>query len=59
MPGRGIWALERGGDRRNWLAPLLDRKERLVIRSTGKRFVRDRKHRKRSVSQLGTRCRLP
>ena len=56
--GRGIWAMDRGGDRKKLLEPLLDRRERFVIRSTGKRFVIDRKHIKRSVTELGTRCRL-
>jgi hypothetical protein len=56
--GRGIWAMDRGGDRKKLLEPLLDRRERFVIRSTGKRFVIDRKHIKRSVTELGTQCRL-
>jgi hypothetical protein len=56
--GRGIWALDRGGDRKKLLEPLLDRRERFVIRSTGKRFMIDRKHIKRSVTELGTQCRL-
>jgi hypothetical protein len=56
--GRGIWAMDRGGDRKKLLEPLLDRRERFVIRSTGKRFVIDRKHIKRSVTELGTKCRL-
>lgn len=56
--GRGIWAVDRGGDRKKLLEPLLDRQERFVIRSTGRRFVVDRKNIKRSVSELGARCRL-
>jgi Transposase DDE domain len=56
--GRGIWAVDRGGDRKKLLDPLLDRGERFVIRSTGKRFVVDRKNIKRSVAELGARCRL-
>jgi hypothetical protein len=40
--GRGIWAMDRGGDRKNLLEPLLDRGARFVIRSTGKRTVTDR-----------------
>jgi Transposase DDE domain len=56
--GRGIWTVDRGGDRKKLLEPLLDRGERFVIRSTGKRFVIDRKNSKRSVSELGARCRL-
>jgi Transposase DDE domain len=56
--GRGIWAVDRGGDRKKLLEPLLDRHERFVIRSTGKRFVIDRKNVKRSVVELGAKCRL-
>jgi hypothetical protein len=56
--GRGIWAVDRGGDRKKLLEPLLDRGERFVIRSTGKRFVVDRKHSKGSVAELGAKCRL-
>src|SRR6266446_6247133 len=56
--GRGIWAVDRGGDRKKLLEPLLDRHERFVIRSTGKRFVVDRKNLKRSVAELGAKCRL-
>jgi len=56
--GRGIWAVDRGGDRKKLLEPLLDRQERFVIRSTGKRLVVDRKNIKRSVAELGAKCRL-
>jgi hypothetical protein len=56
--GRGIWAVDRGGDRKKLLEPLLDRRECFVIRSTGKRLVVDRKNMKRSVTELGARCRL-
>src|SRR5258708_25202809 len=56
--GRGIWAVDRGGDRKKLLEPLLDRHERFVIRSTGKRLVVDRKNIKRSVAELGAKCRL-
>lgn len=57
--GRGIWTVDRGGDRKTLLEPLLDRRERFVIRSTGKRLVVDRKNVKRSVAELGAKCRLP
>ena len=56
--GRGIWAVDRGGDRKKLLEPLLDRGERFVIRSTGKRFVENRRHLKSSVAELGAKCRL-
>lgn len=56
--GRGIWTVDRGGDRKKLLEPLLDRHERFVIRSTGRRFVIDRKNVSPSVAELGARCRL-
>jgi hypothetical protein len=36
---RGIWTMDRGGDRRHVLEPLLERRLHFVIRSTGKRTV--------------------
>src|SRR5260370_10343011 len=56
--GRGIWAVDRGGDWKKLLEPLLDRHERFVIRSTGKRFVIDRKNGQRSVAEFGAKSRL-
>ena len=56
--GRGIWTMDRGGDRKKLLEPLLDRRQRFVIRSTGKRFVTGRDHLERSVAELGSKCRL-
>ena len=56
--GRGIWTVDRGGDRKKLLEPLLDRHERFVIRSTGRRFVIDRKNVRGSVAELGAKCRL-
>ena len=56
--GRGIWAVDRGGDRKKLLEPLLDRGERFVIRSTGQRFVVNRHHLKSSVAEVGARCHL-
>ena len=37
--GRGIWTIDRGGDRRKLFVPLLERRERFVIRSTGQHTV--------------------
>jgi hypothetical protein len=37
--GRGLWAMDRGGDRREILIPLLDRRLRFVVRSQGDRHV--------------------
>ena len=55
---RGIWAIDRGGDRRHVLQPLLERRLRFVIRSTGKRTVIDRRHLKGAVKEVAGRCRL-
>jgi hypothetical protein len=54
--GRGIWAIDRGGDRKKLLEPLLDRGERFVIRSTGKRTVIDRRRLQGSVAEVAGRC---
>ncbi len=51
--GRGIWTIDRGGDRKKLLEPLLDRGERFVIRSTGKRTVIDRRKLQGSVAEGG------
>ena len=56
--GRGIWTIDRGGDRKRLLEPLLDRGERFVIRSTGKRTVIDRRKLQGSVAEVAGRCRL-
>jgi hypothetical protein len=52
--GRGIWTIDRGGDRKK----LLDRGERFVIRSTGKRTVIDGRKLQGSVAEVAGRCRL-
>ena len=49
----GLWAADRGGERKKLLEPLLDRDERFVIRSTGKCFVGNRRHLQSSVAELG------
>jgi hypothetical protein len=56
--GRGIWTIDRGGDRKMLLEPLLERGERFVIRSTGKRTVIDRRKLQGSVAEVAGRCRL-
>jgi hypothetical protein len=56
--GRGIWTMDRGGDRKKLLEPLLDRGARFVIRSTGKRTVIDRRKLQGSVAEVAGRCRL-
>src|SRR5215472_969046 len=49
---QGVWAVDRGGDRRHVLEPLLERGLRFVIRSTGKRLVIDRRHLKGTVAEV-------
>jgi len=56
--GRGIWVIDRGGDRKKLLEPLLDRAARFVIRSTGKRSVIDRHKLSGTVAEVAGRCRL-
>ena len=51
-PGRGIWAVDRGGDRQKLLEPLLEKKERFVIRSTGQRSVINRRRQPMTVHRL-------
>ena len=54
----GIWAIDRGGDRKKLLEPLLHRGQRFVIRSIGKRTVIDRRKLQGSVAEVAGRCRL-
>lgn len=56
--GRGVWAMDRGGDRKKLLEPLLEKKERFVIRSTGQRSVIDRRRQRMTVHRLSANCRL-
>ena len=56
--GRGIWAIDRGGDRKRLLEPLLERRERFVNRSTGQRLVLDRRRHRVTIHHLSARCRL-
>jgi hypothetical protein len=56
---RGIWTMDRGGDRRHVLEPLLERRLHFVIRSTGKRTVIDRRQMLGTVREVAARCRRP
>jgi hypothetical protein len=56
--GHGIWVMDRGGDRKKLLEPLLDRAQRFVIRSTGQRSVIDRRNLWGTVVEVAGRCRL-
>ena len=56
--GKGIWTMDRGGDRKHLLEPLLDRQQHFVIRSTGKRTVIGPFHLERSVAEFAAKCKL-
>lgn len=55
---RGIWAIDRGGDRQQVLERLLERGLHFVIRSTGRRTVSDRRQLLGTVKEIAGRCRL-
>ena len=55
--GRGIWTIDRGGDRRHILIPLLDRRLRFVVRSQGDRHILMPGGRKCSVREAARWCR--
>jgi len=54
--GRGIWAMDRGGDRKKLLEPLLEKKPRFGIRSRGQRAVIHRRQ-PLTVHRRSARCR--
>lgn len=56
--GRGLWVMDRGGDRREILHPLLDSGRRFVIRLRGDRHLQigQKKH---SAFEIAALCRLP
>jgi hypothetical protein len=56
---RGIWAIDRGGDRRKILIPLLDQQLRFVVRQDGDRHVLLSSGEKCSVSEAARRCATP
>jgi hypothetical protein len=56
--GRGIWTIDRGGDRKRLVEPLLERGARFVIRSTGHRSVINRRKQRVTLHAWGARCRL-
>jgi hypothetical protein len=55
---RGIWVLDRGGDRGNIIYPLLERKRRFIIRLVGDRNVVYRGNKQVAV-ELALRCPVP
>ena len=56
---RGIWAIDRGGDRRKILIPLLDQGLRFVVRQDGDRHVLLASGEKCSASEAARRCPTP
>lgn len=56
--GRGIWVMDRGGDREEVLKPLLKGQHAFLIRQRGDRHLICGRSRK-SVEQIAARCRLP
>jgi hypothetical protein len=50
--------MDRGGDRQMPVEPLLERRERFVIGSTGQRLVLDRRRHRMTIHHLSARCRL-
>lgn len=56
---RGIWAIDRGGDRRKILIPLLDQGLRFVVRQDGDRHVLLASGEKCSASEAARRCATP
>ena len=55
--GRGTWVMDRGGDRREIIAPLLRWKCQFLIRLRGDRHLVVRRRAKR-VEEIAARCRL-
>jgi hypothetical protein len=55
---RGIWVMDRGGDRRRLLVPLLDRGRRFLIRLRGDRHLLVGGH-PASAFAIAASCRLP
>jgi len=55
VPGRGIWIIDRGGDRKKIIEPVLDEKARFIIRQRGDRHVVYR-GKKILVNDLANKC---
>jgi hypothetical protein len=56
---RGIWAIDRGGDRRKILIPLIDRQLQFVVRQDGDRHILLASGTKCSVQEASRRCATP
>ncbi len=58
VKNRGIWVLDRGGDRRNLLEPMLERKYRFLVRLVGNRtLIWNRQG--MLASEIAKGCQLP
>lgn len=55
---RGIWVIDRGGDRKKLYGPLLDRGARFLVRMAGGRHLLVGKH-KRLASEIALTCPCP
>jgi len=55
---KGIWALDRGGDRRKLFVPILQKEIQFVVRMMSKRDMIDRQGRVRNIAKIAqnTRC---
>jgi len=53
--GRGIWVMDRGGDRENLLHPFLERQMRFIVRLVGNRDLLFR-GRKRAALEIAQQC---
>jgi len=55
---KGIWALDRGGDRRKLFVPILEKEIQFVVRMTTKRDMIDKVGRVRNIARIAqnTRC---
>lgn len=56
---KGIWAMDRGGDRRKILIPLLDGKLQFVVRQDGDRHILLPRGGKHAASEAARWCRTP
>lgn len=56
---KGIWAIDRGGDRRKVIIPLIDKELRFVIRQDGDRHILLPRGSKRSVGEAARWCKTP
>ena len=57
--GRGLWVMDRGGDRHRILVPLLRAKRRFLIRLRGDRHLLTNDDQTRSAFEIASSCRLP